>query len=660
MTPYHDGLRSTRNHYHDPPGLIERVTSTVSTINIPVKPPRGWSWKRVLTLVNFLSLFWVFALYRGERTIFRKAIDACDWDTWENWPQDAVPHHLVFIADPQLVDPHTYPGRPWPLSTLTVSYTDQYLRRAFSKITKDLYPDTVIFLGDLFDGGREWSTPSSASPEKQYKKYGDRFWQREYTRFGSIFFDQWNNARHATRAGQDGRKMMAGLPGNHDLGFATGIQKPVRNRFNAYFGDGNRIDVIANHTFVSVDSVSLSAQGLEDGNIGDISRPVVDFLNSAHAEKRRAITRHLRTQNGLMPDSPYDHRIFEGRELGHPVPTTKEDNNDFPTILLTHVPLYRDPGTPCGPLREHWPPTRPPNGKGEPPERDDRNAIAVQGGYQYQNVLTREILKEIAVSVGNIAYAFSGDDHDYCDVVHRGYPSAGGGIREITVKSMSWAMGVRKPGFVMLSMWNPVDRHGNRVDAQKNAGKPTIQTHLCLLPDQLGLFIRYALYFGITLLLLVSRAALCAIGFFKSAGSGDDPVLPMTEIVSSAETEKAEGYRAHTRKGSSSDEASSNSSVSSNRTNLSVRSASARTRSISPGGYGLPPSQSKYSLPRGSNAAYHGPAEDKYDEWGMSTRVKRRPKKLKGFALFSEELKKSVLRVALVALPWYFWLIWVW
>src|SRR5256885_14717872 len=92
----------------------------------------------------------------------------------------ASPHHLVFVADPQLVDPHTYPGRPWPLSSLTVRHTDLYLRRSYSMMQEYLHPDTTIFLGDLFDGGREWAThKNSSSPEKRYKKYGEKFWLKE-------------------------------------------------------------------------------------------------------------------------------------------------------------------------------------------------------------------------------------------------------------------------------------------------------------------------------------------------------------------------------------------------------------------------------------------------------------------------------------------------
>ena len=97
-------------------------------------------------------------------------IAACDWKKWEKWPSEADPHRLVFVADPQLVDPHTYPGRPWPLSSLTETYTDLYMTRNFRLINGQLDPDSVVFLGDLFDGGREWGTDWKERGPRRFKK----------------------------------------------------------------------------------------------------------------------------------------------------------------------------------------------------------------------------------------------------------------------------------------------------------------------------------------------------------------------------------------------------------------------------------------------------------------------------------------------------------
>jgi hypothetical protein len=417
------------------------------------------------------------------------------------------------------------------------------------------------------------------------------------------------------------------------------------------------VDIIANHTFVSLDSVSLSALGQENPESAEsLWKPAKDFLDQAQAQKRRLAQEELRVQQGLPRTLPFRHEVFDTEDLAKAqLPKLTESGVEFPTILLSHVPLYRAEGTPCGPLREHWPPTPPPKGQTEPLEKDERNAIAVRGGYQYQNVLHREITKDIAEKVGKIQYAFSGDDHDYCEVVHRGYASAGTGIKEITVKSISLAMGVRKPGVVLVSLWNPVDEQGNAL--KKDPATPTLQTHLCLLPDQLGIFLFYAKLVGITIVLLAIRAALVMTGRITPASHlADTPLLPTT-AGSSAENEKAE--RA-SKQPASHAATSSNSSSTSDKGHLQVRNQNARTRSTSPGNnYALPSAQSQYTYPLVQHAGYYGGSDDEKEvkSWG-TTATRRTKSKKKGAALFFRELRNEFLFISMIVFVWYFCLIW--
>lgn len=532
------------------------------------------------------------------------------------------------------------------------------MTRVFSKVQTSLYPDTVIFLGDLFDGGREWSTRYSKSPEERWHKYKHDFWLKEHERFRRIYYDHWGDNGVAPRPGQPGRKLIMGLPGNHDLGFGKGVQIPVKKRFNAYFGDGNRMDLIANHTFVSLDTVSLSALDRERDQTREIWMPTHEFLEGAQDMKKRITTHEMRRRRGLTPTLPLPHRVYKPEERSKiKLPVLEDEVGDLPTIVLTHVPLFRDPGTPCGPLRERWPPTAPPKGQ-EPLEKDDRNAIAVRGGYQYQNVLSEEVSKHITERISNIQYAFSGDDHDYCEVLHRRYSSAGGGIREITVKSTSWAMGVRKPGIVLVSLWNPIDKKGNPIDSN-----PTIQTKLCLLPDQLGTFIQYALLFGLTAIILAARAILITYGYLgTNLGKNEIPLLPMTFATSSADNEKNE-KRSFLQ--GESKEHSPNSSISSN-THYG-RNTPNNARSYSPaGGYGLPASQSNFSATsmhnsrstvraRGTSAADLHP----YRPEIIST--EKKPKRIVSKATLSwEEFKSSIFSVGWKAIAYYLWLMWRW
>ena len=357
--------------------------------------------RRFSIVTTLLTLLWIYAVYWGERITFARHINDCAWDKWEHWPAEAAPHRLVFIADPQLVDPHTYPGRPWPLSSLTEMYTDLYMSRNFRLINAHLDPDSIVFLGDLFDGGREWATSRAIplkthqrkileamgvlkkeeTPKKRdvegleqvekrsmdsYKKailsphdhridkkdhwltpdgrdlkmfvHGENGrwsswdpsqWEADFARFGRIFFDKdqvyphsqrevlaaydvpaddvsiANGARNVTwqqyaTSGGKQRRIIVSLPGNHDVGFGMNVQLPVRDRFQMRFGETDRVDVIGNHTFVSVDTPSLSASGqfMPEGGetplektieLEHIWKPTMNFLEDLRTTAGKAV-----------------------------------------------------------------------------------------------------------------------------------------------------------------------------------------------------------------------------------------------------------------------------------------------------------------------------------------------------------------------------------
>ncbi|KAG9233163.1 hypothetical protein BJ875DRAFT_464846 [Amylocarpus encephaloides] len=700
---YYSASRLTREHFIEPPSLISRillflptdlsvqirrlwdrqnyapVSTRHSRVPRPLRHlrcnPRSWA-----SLPHFLVAVWLFMLLWGERWVFQRAVKNCRWEDWERWPKDATPHHLILLADPQLIDPHSYPGRPWPLDKFTMMHTDNYMKRNYISLQQELHPDTIFFLGDLFDGGREWKTshgnlqdPSWAngqrpSGEQKYvdtwgKRYGEDFWLHEYDRFGRIFYKYWNLAGAEAGAGQRGRRIISSLPGNHDLGFGANIKIPIRNRFEVYFGEGNRIDVIANHTFVSIDAVSLSAGG-DEHSTPEITAPVEDFLAKAKVNKRKAVANELSrlagkervlAQKHIVED--LDHVDFSQTPSFDPGP----DTPDFPTILLTHVPLYREPGKPCGPKREHWPPATPPKGQTSPVIPDPRNAISISKGYQYQNVLSESDSVKVIESIGNVGQVFSGDDHDYCEVVH---PESKNKAREITVKSMSWAMGVRKPGFLMLSMWNPVGPDGRPLHSTQSghgAGSmvaTTSESHLCLLPDQLGIFIRYGILIAISLLALFTRAILTPYLNLKPFSEEQSP------ISSSEDTLLPTASKAQRRRETSPGEHHSANSTSSTSSNKLAPRPAARTRSISPAkGYGLPASQVRFATPPLiQSAGYYSPPSsaghysdpEVYDE--KKSAPPRKPRTLIG-TIWSEAWT-SLWRVLWMVMCVYFWLIW--
>ncbi|KAK4993244.1 hypothetical protein LTR50_000573 [Elasticomyces elasticus] len=657
-------LRTLHECYQTFRTIVSKRINNVQWTHLHSGKSRPYALLRILhrlpTLPIALIILWILLLSWGEHRTFTSSVASCDWSAWEQWPVDAKPHRLVLIADPQLVDPHTYPGRPWPLSSVTVAFTDKYLKRSYARLHAILEPDTIFFLGDLFDGGREWRTERRGSwkGEDRWKRYAEGYWLKEYGRFGAIFFDAkrvWPMYQETERRKE--KKIITTLPGNHDLGFGTGVQKSVRDRFEIYFGEGNRIDVVGNHTFVSLDTVSMSAFG-QAGATKEIWKPTMDFLDEIGRTKARIVKSRVSAMHGLPGRRKFPHTVTHPSDLGRQ--STKEElANDLekqvelPTVLLSHVPLYRPPGAPCGPLRERHPPTAPELDSDEP------NAISVSAGYQYQNVLTQDLSKTVTEKVGSISYAFSGDDHDYCEIVHHGYKSAGHGMNEITVKSISAAMGVRKPGFLLVSLWNPVDITGRPVSSEK---APTLQTHLCLLPDTLSILLRYVFLLVSTLVALLVRAVVLALrkpqsGEINNLSSPTSPVIGYSA--------KAKGW--HPRQRAASTSMNSNSS-SNNSANLAVRSYNARTRSVSPApgfldGYGLPNfhHQARWNAPLVENAGYSGIDNEKdFDVESIDTgpRAVSKPRR-KGFARrAASEFVHSVAWVGGPAVLWWAWLLW--
>lgn len=669
---YASGVKKSRSSHWDQLGQQLRQWGTHF-----LKQVMTWKLRDLFGIPLVLIVLWAVVLWWGEETVFRRKVEDCAWDHWENWvcyvhhceaegychlstladldhqPTGSAPHHLVLIADPQLVDPHTYPGRPWPLSWLTVRYTDLYMRKSFQQIQNILSPDSVFFLGDLFDGGREWSTTSGnseerESPDKRWRKYDTRYWMKEYTRFSRIFFDPW------LRGERPGRKIVAALPGNHDLGLGNGIRIPVRQRFQAYFGNGNRLDIVGNHSFVSLDTVSLSAKGQpnqgaseQGANVEihskDVWEPVEQFLHTAKTEKARAIDRDLRIRNGKPENDALEQLTLELDDpRAHTITLGGKMTTDLPSVVLTHVPLYRAEGTPCGPLRERFPSSKAPNG--ESLEKDDGNSIHVRAGVQYQNVLTPAISNEIVDLVGDVTHVFSGDDHDYCDIIHRGFTSNTGGIREITVKSFSWAMGVRKPGVVLLSLWNPVDAQGKAV-SQGLAKPATIQTHLCLLPDQLSIFIRYGWLLAMTVTVLLVRAARM-VSSRQSPKHASGQLLPLSKM-DYPRTENDNRTAASARSPCS-------------KHRLSVRSSAGRPRSLSPSnGYGYQPPAEEVELSdtndRANGSGGNSLVDKGWNDIALDEPSKRRPPK--GSLAVYHEFRSSVVQVASLVLVFYGWLL---
>ncbi|KAJ8489043.1 hypothetical protein ONZ51_g3152 [Trametes cubensis] len=259
------------------------------------------------------------------------------------------------------------------------------------------------------------------------------------------------------------------IPGNHDVGLGDSspsyrFSEHALERYLSNFGPLNQRISIANHTVLLIDAPGLVDEDRERAAMG---MSYVQWSES-HPDRTIAFVRSFAEKHAAE-------RIFYHRPLSDADPS-----EGARPILFTHVPLFRPDGTSCGPLRE-------------------RGTIRQGSGLGYQNLLSPQASQFLLQSI-RPAVIFSGDDHDYCEYVHTlpstdtKRPSPPASIPEITVKSFSMAMGIRRPGYQLLSLIPPSPSS----TAQTFAHTP------CLLPDQLGIYLSvYVPLLVLTLALLL-------------------------------------------------------------------------------------------------------------------------------------------------------------
>lgn len=259
-----EGLRERRKDHN----AINRTTETVSSIENHL-PPRTFGRVFTTSVSILLVVYWLAIFHYFERTRVQNALNACSWESWENWNnsdhQQSVtkPVRIAILADPQLVDDHTYPKLLVIVQKALRKLSDNYLHYNYKYLQSELDPDYTIFIGDLFDGGRDWE---------------DQPWLEEFQRFNRVF-----PQRHD-------RKSFRGLPGNHDIGFQN-ISVETRLRFAHHFGQSNDNYVLGNHTFLQFDTISYSH---EDPDVHTESRDYIDSLKlSVDFLKPRILLTHV-------------------------------------------------------------------------------------------------------------------------------------------------------------------------------------------------------------------------------------------------------------------------------------------------------------------------------------------------------------------------------
>ncbi|KAL1735503.1 Metallo-dependent phosphatase-like protein [Schizophyllum commune] len=363
-------------------------------------------------VVQALKIVWVFSVFYFELWTFHRHAGSCEWPVPR---QDRVDdaEHVLLVADPQILDMNSYPGRHPALQWLSQVIVDLNLRKNWRAAMRSR-PDKIIFLGDMLDNGRMEMT------DEEYSAY--------HRRFRRVFQGSGTTPTYY-------------IPGNHDIGLgepsAYSRSTQADERYVAHFGEPNKIVHAGAHALVMIDAPSLVDEDRERISLG------------------RTFDEWAFPPNGTMA-------------FAKTIPRDIDDAT--PRILLTHIPLHRPPKSGCGPLRE-------------------RGTIRAGHGGGYENTISRDASQMLLEAI-KPTYVFSGDDHDYCEYTHH---YSGRIAQEITVKSLSMAMGVRRPGYQLLSL-APAERGADDAAAAATA--------LCLLPDQLHI------YLGVYVPLLVLSLAL--------------------------------------------------------------------------------------------------------------------------------------------------------
>ncbi|PVH13524.1 uncharacterized protein CXQ87_001629 [Candidozyma duobushaemuli] len=414
-----------------------------------------------LVLALAAGFFVQFMYY--EWMVPARAAGQCHWkETGEK------PTNVLLVADPQLIDNHTYPGRNSALLKLSQHTVDTYLAQNYKALVGKLEPDYIFFLGDYLDNGR------SAS---------DEYFNHEVRRFWRIF-DRWPEKYI------HGKNWFTNVAGNHDIGFGNGIDgvdfvvvdTPSYSAEGELSSDARAfVDSLGVSKRDEVGAISEEVDPVSGKNLKDVTKEVDALfeekpkgedvspdLNALPEEVSEDKTDQKDTNNqkSSEPENVPEEKSSDAKNQEEPHAAVSDDELK---VLLSHVPFYRDPKVQtCGPLRES-------------------PVFHLGPGYQYQSALSSDISDELLTKIRPVV-SFTGDDHDYCDVTH---PLTG--TREITVKSISMAMGIWHPAVQLLSF-----------DASKS--ELTYDTHLCYLPTPYANVISYAVTATVIAFLLLGHS----------------------------------------------------------------------------------------------------------------------------------------------------------
>ncbi|MCJ1353671.1 MAG: hypothetical protein MMC33_003658 [Icmadophila ericetorum] len=314
---------------------------------------------------------------------------------------------------------------------------DYYLAHIYRTVYKHTNPTHVTVLGDLI--GSQWID------DEEFEARGKRFWQRVF-RYGQKVEEEVTGQATTEVLGEDKRwpRRIINVAGNHDVGYAGDVTPERLERFSRVFGDPNweiRFQLPQKETESSQNDMAKPIPELRIVVLNDLimDTPALNqtLQSEVYAFLNKAIT---------------ESRPVEDRTTG--------------TILLTHVPLHKEPGI-CvdSPYFAYYP---------EGGWLKEQNQIGFDTGKGVLEGLFGMSGNPDAdgQGFGRNGIILNGHDHEGCDVYHHLPPAEEWhtrrwnaikwqdaaelvnqpipGIREITVRSM---MGDFGGNAGLLSAW---------------------------------------------------------------------------------------------------------------------------------------------------------------------------------------------------------------
>lgn len=488
------------------------------------------------THVTAFRLVWLALLFYGERAVFHNAASSCPWPdaptSSANETRSAV--HVLLVTDPRIIVPDTYPDLPFPTFTypLVRHFSDNYLKNVWTSLAvnpnKWLYrgyiqppsqdaqwgspsrsglvqpPDGVVWMGDLTDGGRRGR--SNTEYEALVRRFNEIFWRPR-----EAHWEAPSSTLGTTRqliVPRTSANMFLPtfyLSGENDIG----LLDPTSDHLVDALASQDAVERFKKHFGMKIDGGGFVVKDRNPYKHVSLNGRIIISTDSALGATHELILVNAqdlvnmqREGGGPFNASPSSEQ--QGELDGQPGQKPYKETYDFvesvkrgpirvPRVLLTHVPLHRPEGTSCndaarssihGVTREAVQPLQP----GTDLSSTNRHTVSP--------LVTNWLLHSIDPMA-----VFSSDDHDHCEHRHNRSVDTNssstmvdgfepGQIPELTVKSISKAGGIRRPGFARLSLFSPPP------SLQSSTAPYVAMAYTpCLLPDQFAIWTKLYLPF---------------------------------------------------------------------------------------------------------------------------------------------------------------------